>query len=169
MKRLLKRLAVCSLLCSLCIPSVAADDVAVLSSEPAILNHPSTAWNIAKATIDYLQPGYDWNYLFSGGEPFNGVSAGLLNFAPNDVRVGSLRAGYGTDGDQSFYVGPALDLPGLTQFIPQKIKDWSPALVDKAFSLAAQYGRAGLIGGYSLDREEWLWGGNLGAQVTLKF
>jgi len=137
--------------------------------EPAIINHPLTAWKITTAAVDYLQPGYDWNYLLSGGEPFNGVSAALLTLKPNEIPVGSLRLGYGTDGDRSIYGGPALDLPGLAQFIPQRVKDFSPALVDKLFSVAAKYGRAGLLTGYSVDRSEWLWGGNLGAQVTLNF
>lgn len=169
----MKKFLLYSLLCSfgwLCgFSSVSADEVAVASAEPAVLNHPLTAWKLTKAVVDYTQPGYDWNYLFSGGEPFNGVSTALLNLKPNNVLVGSLRVGYGTDGDQSIYGGPSLDLPGFASFIPQQIKDWSPALVDQAFSLAAKYGRAGFLGGYSVERSEWLWGGNLGAQVTLNF
>ena len=156
------------------ISSAMADDPivepAVVSSEPAVVNNPGTAWELTKAAVDYLQPGYDWVFTFTDGEPFNGVSAALYTVSSKDLPIASIRTGYSTDGDQTFYGGVALDLPGIvTRYLPDTIKGASPQLLTGIAKVATKYLRVGLVGGYSLDRDEFVWGGSIGAAVNLTF
>src|SRR3990167_1347477 len=88
------------------IPAAWADDQvvepAVVSSEPAVVNNPGTAWDLTKAAVDYLQPGYDWVVVFQEDrEPYNGVSAALYTVTSKDIPLASLRVGYSTDGEKT--------------------------------------------------------------------
>ena len=166
-----------SVLCSLalCLPSVYADDPvvepAVVSSEPAVVNNPGTAWDLTKAAVDYLQPGYDWVVVFQEDrEPYNGVSAALYTVSSKGFPLASLRAGYGTDGEKTAYLSTSLDLPGLAgRFLPDAVKGLSPAVLTGALSAATKYVRIGPVVSYSWDLEEIDWGVAVGAAVTLNF
>ena len=156
------------------IPTAYADDPvvepAVVSSEPAVVNNPGTAWDLTKAAVDYLQPGYDWVFTFTDGEPFNAVSAAIYTVSSRDLPIASIRTGYSTDGEQTFYTGLALDLPGIaTRYLPEAIKGASPQLLTGVAKVATKYLRVGLIGGYSLDRDEFVWGASVGAAINLTF
>jgi len=157
------------------IPSAMADDPvvepAVVSSEPAVVNHPQTAWDLTKAAVDYLQPGYDWVVVFQENrEPYNGVSAALWTLTSKDIPLGSLRVGYSTDGEKTAYLSTALDLPGLaSRYLPAAVKGLSPAVLTGALNVATKYVRIGPVISYSADLEEVDWGIAVGAAVSLKF
>ena len=158
------------------VPAAWADEldvvnIAVASSEPAVVNHPRTAWDLTKAVVDYTQVGYDWVVVFQDDrEPYNGVSGALWTFTSNEIPLVSLRAGYSTDGEKTAYLSPALDLPGLvSRYLPASIKGLSPAILTKVASTAAKYVRVGPVVSYSFDLEEVDWGVAVGAAVTLNF
>ena len=157
------------------IPSAWADDPvvepAVVSSEPAVINNPGTAWELTKAAVDYLQPGYDWVVVFQEDrEPYNGVSAALWTVTSKDIPLGSLRVGYSTDGEKTVYASTTLDLPGMaSRYLPASIKGLSPAVLTGALNVATKYVRIGPVISYSADLEEVDWGVAIGAAVSLKF
>ena len=157
------------------IPSAMADDPVVepgvVSSEPAVVNHPGTAWDLTKAAIDYLQPGVDWIVVFQEDrEPYNGVSAALYTVTSKDIPLGSLRVGYSTDGEKTVYASTTLDLPGLaSRYLPAAIKGLSPAVLTGALNVATKYVRIGPVISYSADLEEVDWGVAVGAAVSLSF
>ena len=157
------------------ISSAMADDPvvepAVASSDPAVVNNPGTAWDLTKAAVDYLQPGYDWVVVFQEDrEPYNGVSAALWTVTSKDIPLASLRVGYSTDGEKTAYLSTAIDLPGLaSRYLPASVKGLSPAVLTGALSAATKYVRIGPVVSYSWDLEEVDWGVAVGAAVSLKF
>jgi hypothetical protein len=146
-------------------------DPAVPSSEPAVVNHPRTAWDLTKATVDYLQPGYDWVIVFQEDrEPYNGVSAALYTVTSKDIPLGSVRVGYSTDGEKTAYLSTTVDLPGIaSRYLPASVKGLSPAVLTGAMSAATKYVRIGPVISYSFDLEEVDWGMAVGAAITLNF
>lgn len=155
------------------VPAAYAQDPepAVVSSEPAVVNHPGTAWELTKAAVDYLQPGYDFVVVFQKDrEPYNGISGSLWTATSNEIPIASLRAGYSTDGEKTAYLSTALDLPGLaSRYLPSAIKGVSPAILTSVLSTATKYVRVGPVVSYSFDLEEIDWGVAVGAAVTLNF
>ena len=140
---------------------------AVASSESAVINHPATAWELTKAAVDYLQPGYDWVVVFQDDrEPFNGVSASLYTITSQEIPLLSLRGGYATNGEKTVYTSAAIDLPGLaSRYLPDAVKGLSPALLTGTAKAAAKYLRVGPVLSYSFDQDEVDWGVAVGAQV----
>src|SRR3990167_345238 len=177
MKRLLKQLAVYSVVCSfgwlcgVCIPSVSADDVvgpAVVSAEPAIINHPTTGWELTKSFVGYVEPGADFLVTFTDGPPINGFSGALWTFAANGYNLASLRAGYGLT-DPVSYGTIALDLNGLAHLLPSSVRGLSPGVVNGALAFAYKFVRVGPSFGYDWDDHKPVWGVSIGAALTTQF
>ena len=152
---------------------VAADDTvvepAVESAEPAIINHPSTGWELSKAAVNYLEPGADWFVTFTEGGPIEGLSGAIYTFKSHGWPLASVRAGYGLS-DPTTYASLALDLPGLAgRFIPASIKGLSPGALNGALAFAAKYVRVGPAFGYDWSVNKPRWGLTVGAAITTSF
>ena len=142
-----------------------ADDAVV----PAVLNHPTTGWELTKDAVKYLEPGADVVFTFNEGGTYNGISGALYTFESKGFPIASIRAGYGLS-DPVTYGSLALDLPGLAgRFIPAAVKGVSPGALNGALALAAKYVRIGPTFGYDWGQTQPRWGVSVGAALTTTF
>lgn len=150
---------------------------AVYGDETGVLNEPSKVVTTLKTVVDTLSPQGDTLYNFwdtndDGGEWLRGLSIGLWTFKPSDIPVGSLRVGYiGEDHNftdaRGWYAGANLDLPGLTKFIPEKIKGIATTgYLDAFWKIAGKYGRVGVVGGRDADRQTPIVAASFGLSAT---
>ena len=141
-----------------------ADETAPV--EAAVINSPTTGWDLTKDVMNYLEPGADWIVDFNGGEPLQGLSGALYTFKSHGWPLASVRAGYGLT-DPVTYGSLAIDLPGLVgRFTPTAVKNLSPGIVTSAVTFAAKYLRVGPVGGYDWSVKKPVWGLSVGAAVS---
>ena len=150
----------------------AADPVvepADVSSEPAVINHPGTGYDLVKSFADYLEPGADWFVTFTEGGPIEGLSGAIYTAKSKGFPIASLRAGYGLT-DKTTYASIALDLNGLaSRFLPTQVKNLSPGVLTSTLAFAGKYLRVGPAVGYDWDAMKPRWGVTLGAAWQKSF
>ena len=148
------------LLCVGLMSSVAAEDA------PAVLNEPSEAVELTKAVINKLQPSYETVIDVLNGDVYQGLSGALYTFESREIPLASVRLGASTG--MAMYSGVSLDLPGITQrFLPDAVKDPATTTpLDSAWSVVGKYARVGLVGGYSWDHHDPVFGMTAGAALT---
>ena len=156
----MRKLVLLSLLCLGLSPVVHAEDA------PAVLNEPSEAVTLTKAVINKLQPSYETVIDVLNGDVYQGISGALYTFESREIPIASVRLGASTG--MAMYSGVSLDLPGITQrFLPQPVKD--PVTVtplDSVWSVVGKYARVGVVGGYSWDHHDPIFGMTAGASLT---
>lgn len=149
-----------------CVSGVAWAEETAPTSDAALINHPTTGWELTKKAVNYLEPGADWLVILNGGDTATGFSGAIYTATSKGFPLASLRAGYGLS-DPITYGTLTLDLPGLAgRFLPSAIKGVSPGALNGALAFAAKYVRVGPMGGYRWDTNRPVWGLSIGAAVT---
>ena len=144
---------------------------AVESAEPAIINHPTTGWELTKSFVGYVEPGADWLVAFNESQegPLQGFSGAVYTFENGGFPLASVRLGYGLS-DPVSYGTLALDLPGLAgRFIPASVKGLSPGAVNGALAFASKFVRIGPSVGYNWSSNTPVYGVSIGAALTTSF
>ena len=158
---LLRLLVVCGLVWGMSQVAFADDPVT-----SAVVNSPTTGWDLTKDVVNYLEPGADVIYTFNEGGPIQGFSGALYTFHSKGWPLASIRAGYGLT-DPVTYGTFALDLPGLAgRFIPSAVKNVSPGTLNGALAFASKYIRVGPAVGYDWDDTRPRWGVSVGAAAS---
>jgi len=142
---------------------------AVASAEPAVMNHPTTGWELTKSLVGYVEPGADWLVTFTDGSAQTGFSGALYTFTSKGFPIASVRAGYGLT-DPITYGSLALDLPGLAgRLIPASVKGLSPGSLNAALAFASKFVRIGPVAGYDWNLKKPVFGVGVGAALTTTF
>lgn len=132
-------------------PEPATGTAVALAPAGAVGNNPHGAFELFKDGMSYLelQPETLWSFRGHGFRP--GFSGALWKFQPDNIYVGSLRAGWAVD--DTAYGSAQLEAAGLIQkYAPETFKRFvSPGPLGKVWSLIGKYGRVSGWGGYSWD------------------
>lgn len=143
---------------------------AVASAEPALINHPTTGWELTKSFVGYIEPGVDWLVPFNDSQdgPVEGFSGAVWTFKAKDYNLASVRVGYGLT-DPVSYGTLALDLEGLAHLLPASVRGLSPGVVNSALAFGSKFVRVGPSVGYDWDDSRPVWGVSIGAALTTQF
>ena len=145
------------------VPSAWADDLvvepAVESAEPAVINHPGTAWDLFKASVSYVDPQPESLYRFNKQEWDAGVAGSLYNVVSKDYHLGRAKLGYAMSNYG--YGGVDVDLGGLYgRFAGGKLP-----VVDKVISVWSKYATTGVHYGWDFEDREQDYGFTIGASI----
>ena len=143
---------------------------AVESADPALINHPTTGWELTKSFVGYIEPGTDVVVPFNASQdgPIQGFSGALYTFEANGFKLASVRAGYGLT-DPVSYGTLALDLNGLAHLLPASVRGLSPGVVNAALAFGSKFVRIGPSVGYDWDDQRPVFGVSVGAALTTSF